>query len=118
MFGFAVIARSDLSAVAQRAKAEATKQSILPLRSEMDCFASLAMTTLQRIFFGCLKIESALALEMQSASWPFRVAIRRRRLSVTRFPKRQFRLPAFESGRSISMPGQSSGGRIGPGDNE
>src|SRR5258705_12629455 len=34
----AVIARSDLSAVAQRAKAEATKQSILPLRGVMDCF--------------------------------------------------------------------------------
>src|SRR6266516_2247577 len=30
----AVIARSDLSAVAQRAKAEATKQSILPLCCE------------------------------------------------------------------------------------
>src|SRR5260370_37380910 len=41
-----VIARSDLSAVAQRAKAEATKQSILSLRGEMDCFASLAMTVL------------------------------------------------------------------------
>jgi hypothetical protein len=39
-----VIARTDLSAVAQRAKAEATKQSILSLRGEMDCFASLAMT--------------------------------------------------------------------------
>jgi hypothetical protein len=36
---FVVIARSDLSAVAQRAKAEATKQSILSLRGEMDCFA-------------------------------------------------------------------------------
>jgi hypothetical protein len=40
-----VIARSDLSAVAQRAKAEATKQSsfyfALPI---MDCFAPLAMT--------------------------------------------------------------------------
>src|SRR3984893_14642521 len=34
-----VIARSDLSAVAQRAKAEATKQSILSLRGKMDCFA-------------------------------------------------------------------------------
>ena len=31
IFGFDVIARSDSSAVAQRAKAEATKQSILPL---------------------------------------------------------------------------------------
>jgi hypothetical protein len=27
-------------------------------------------------------------------------------------------LPAFESGRSISLPGPSGGGRIGPGDNE
>jgi hypothetical protein len=36
---FGVIARSGLSAVAQRAKAEATKQSILSLRGEMDCFA-------------------------------------------------------------------------------
>src|SRR6266436_6387100 len=36
---FAVIARSDLSAVAQRAKAEATKQSILSFCGEMDCFA-------------------------------------------------------------------------------
>jgi hypothetical protein len=34
-----VIARGDLSALAQRAKAEATKQSILPLRGDMDCFA-------------------------------------------------------------------------------
>jgi len=41
---FAVIAKSDVSAVAQRAKAEATKQSILPLRGAMDCFAALAMT--------------------------------------------------------------------------
>src|SRR6202165_5228247 len=38
-----VIARSDLSAVAQRAKAEATKQSSFLYRA-MDCFASLAMT--------------------------------------------------------------------------
>src|SRR5436190_10653874 len=34
-----VIARSDLSAVAQRAKAEATKQSTLQFRGNMDCFA-------------------------------------------------------------------------------
>jgi len=27
------------------ARSEATKQSILPLRGEMDCFASLAMTS-------------------------------------------------------------------------
>jgi hypothetical protein len=43
MYGFtpwnAVIARSDLSAVVQRAKAEATKQSILSFRGAMDCFA-------------------------------------------------------------------------------
>jgi hypothetical protein len=32
--------------------ASAAKQSILSLRGEMDCFASLAMT------LGCLKIES------------------------------------------------------------
>src|SRR5216117_1553754 len=37
-----VIARSDLSAVAQRAKAEATKQSILLCRA-MDCFAEPAI---------------------------------------------------------------------------
>jgi len=37
---FHVIARSDLSAVAQRAKAEATKKSTLSLRGEMDCFAN------------------------------------------------------------------------------
>jgi hypothetical protein len=59
-----VIARSDLSAVALRAKAEATKQSALSLRGEMDCFAEpvigrrfaptrwLAMT-----LRGCLKCE-------------------------------------------------------------
>jgi hypothetical protein len=29
------------------ARSEATKQSILPLRGEMDCFASLAMTASQ-----------------------------------------------------------------------
>jgi hypothetical protein len=34
-----VIARSDLSAEAQRAKAEATKQSNLSFCCEMDCFA-------------------------------------------------------------------------------
>ena len=34
-----VIARSDLSAVAQRAKVEATKQSTLQFRGNMDCFA-------------------------------------------------------------------------------
>jgi hypothetical protein len=28
------------------ARSEATKQSIIPLRGEMDCFASLAMTNL------------------------------------------------------------------------
>src|SRR5258705_13798838 len=40
VFGVAVIARSDLSAVAQRAKAEATKQStLLPAALTMDCFA-------------------------------------------------------------------------------
>ena len=50
-----VIARSDLSAVAQRAKAEATKQSILSLRGEMDCFASLAMTwKVRRMGFAAL----------------------------------------------------------------
>jgi glyoxylase-like metal-dependent hydrolase (beta-lactamase superfamily II) len=36
----------------------------------------------------------------------------------SRIPKRQFHLPAFKSGRSISVPAQSGGGRIGPGDNE
>jgi hypothetical protein len=35
---------SDLSAVAPRAKAEATKQSSFLCRGEMDCFAPLAMT--------------------------------------------------------------------------
>jgi hypothetical protein len=40
---FTVIARSDLSAVAQRAKAEATKQSTIEA-TKLDCFASLAMT--------------------------------------------------------------------------
>jgi hypothetical protein len=38
------------------ARSEATKQSILPLRGEMDCFASLAMTAQ-----CCLKIESMLS---------------------------------------------------------
>jgi hypothetical protein len=33
-----VIARSDLSAVAQRAQAEATKQSMPPREERMDCF--------------------------------------------------------------------------------
>jgi hypothetical protein len=32
------------------ARSEATKQSILPLRDEMDCFASLAMTILSWLF--------------------------------------------------------------------
>jgi hypothetical protein len=32
-------ARRDLSAVAQQAKAEATKQSLFLLRGEIDCFA-------------------------------------------------------------------------------
>jgi hypothetical protein len=32
-------ARGDLSAVAQQAKAEATKQSLFLLRGEMNCFA-------------------------------------------------------------------------------
>src|SRR6266481_5076911 len=35
----------------------ATKQSILPLRGEMDCFASLAMTACQ--FQPCLRIPAA-----------------------------------------------------------
>jgi hypothetical protein len=38
--------------------ASEAKQSILSLCGEMDCFASLAMTALQRIVCGCLKIES------------------------------------------------------------
>jgi hypothetical protein len=40
--GVAVIACDKREAFAQGS--EATKQSILPLRREMDCFASLAMT--------------------------------------------------------------------------
>ena len=35
-----VIARSDLSAVARRAKAEATRQSSLSYRRPMNCFAT------------------------------------------------------------------------------
>jgi hypothetical protein len=41
-FGFDVIARSDLSAEARRAKAEATKQSILTVAMAVDCFAEPA----------------------------------------------------------------------------
>jgi hypothetical protein len=40
------------------ARSEATKQSILSLRGEVDCFASLAMTALH--LYGCLKIESGI----------------------------------------------------------
>jgi hypothetical protein len=35
--------------------------------AKMDCFASLAMTALQRIVFGCLKIESAIRARRASA---------------------------------------------------
>jgi hypothetical protein len=38
--------------------ASEAKQSILPLRREMDCFASLAMTVLHLNRRGSLKIES------------------------------------------------------------
>jgi hypothetical protein len=37
-----------LVAAAVIARSKATKQSILSLRSEMDCFASLAMTRFRR----------------------------------------------------------------------
>jgi hypothetical protein len=40
----------------------ATQSIFLSSRGPMDCFAALAMTVLQRIVFGCLKIESALSL--------------------------------------------------------
>jgi len=39
-----VIARSDLSAVAQRAKAKATKQSIFPFAAQWIASLALAMT--------------------------------------------------------------------------
>src|SRR5467141_3239676 len=39
------------------ARSEATKQSILPLRGEMDCFASLAMTAPHLDRLCCLKLE-------------------------------------------------------------
>jgi hypothetical protein len=42
------------------ARSEATKQSTLSFRDEMDCFAELAMTALQPNFRGCLKIESVI----------------------------------------------------------
>jgi len=45
------------------ARSEATKQSSFLLRGAMDCFASLAMTALQQIFFGSLKIESVAKCE-------------------------------------------------------
>jgi hypothetical protein len=41
-------ARSDLSAVVQRAKAEAMKQSLFLLRGEMDCFAE---PVIERAFY-------------------------------------------------------------------
>src|SRR5258708_7868802 len=44
------------------ARSEATKQSILPLRGEMDCFASLAMT-----------VSIALLLAMTSLQFQIRV---------------------------------------------
>jgi hypothetical protein len=49
-----VIACDKREAFAQGSAA--TKQSIPSLRGEMDCFASLAMTRLDRL--GCLKRES------------------------------------------------------------
>ena len=52
-----VIARSDLSAEAQRAKAEATKQSNLSFCCEMDCFACA-----RNDGSGCLKTESELGV--------------------------------------------------------
>jgi hypothetical protein len=52
---FAVIARS-----------EATKQSILPLRGEMDCFASLAMTAGTMDCFAEPVIGRALARPVRS----------------------------------------------------
>src|SRR5712672_983662 len=39
------------------ARSEATKQSILSLRGEMDCFASLAMTAPHLDRLCCLKLE-------------------------------------------------------------
>ena len=54
--------------------ASEAKQSILPLRREMDCFASLAMTVLHLNRRGSLKIESeaysAFALLQRCAAAP------------------------------------------------
>src|SRR6202158_1089452 len=52
---FVVIARSNLSDVAQRAKAEATKQSIGIGALAVDCVAPLAMTV---VVLGCLGLGS------------------------------------------------------------
>jgi hypothetical protein len=54
---FDVIACDKREAFAQGSGA--TKQSILSLLGEMDCFASLAMTVLNEM--GSLKIESEIA---------------------------------------------------------
>ncbi len=53
------------------ARSEATKQSILPLQREMDCFASLAMTLCDRAVFGCLKIESGMRRSLFHGLNPF-----------------------------------------------
>src|SRR5882757_9270840 len=44
------------------ARSAATKQSSLSLRSEMDCFAALAMTERQRICFAALAMTGRAAL--------------------------------------------------------
>jgi hypothetical protein len=56
--------------------------------------------------------------ELDSKAARLRAATGDRRLSVIRIRKRQFRLPAFESGRSMSMRVRSGGGWISSGDNE
>src|SRR5229473_1192112 len=61
------IARREVASVCLELRlaviASEAKQSISPRKGRMDCFASLAMTALQ--LSCCLKIESALLLEMQ-----------------------------------------------------
>src|SRR5271169_5082449 len=56
-----VIARSALSAVARRAKADATTQSILSFRGEMDCFA-FARNDGVRLFEICIRANQLLAV--------------------------------------------------------
>src|SRR3984893_13684631 len=97
---FIVIARSDLSAVAQRAKAEATKQSILSCAARWIASLALAMTV------SCSDPQNALLKNFEPFN-PYRQGSSTALVMPIRNPATICGLPA----RAYSAIGEASSGR-------